>query len=450
MKTKLAILIAALSLVEPMFAHRLDEYLQAMIVSIEQRQIQASMRLIPGVAVSSAVIAATDSNGDGVFSEAEQQTYARKVLGDLSLSVDGHTLKPRLRVVIFPTPADMKEGLGEIHIEFDADLPTGEQHRTLVIENHHEPRISVYLMNSLVPQDRHIRVTAQSRNQNQSYYRLDYVQASRQQESFLLRWRSRCVMALAPFSGLPSMFRLGMRHIAEGTDHLLFLIALLLPAPLLAVRSRWAATGGIRHSLVQIVRVVSAFTIGHSATLALGASGLVSLPNRAVEVLIAFSILVSAVHALRPLFPGREPAIAAGFGLVHGLAFATTLQNLGVGPWQRIASMLGFNLGIETMQLIVVGVILPSLLILSRTPAYTVFRFGCALFAGFASLGWIIERLFGVPHFVDGVVDRVAQRGVWIAISLVVISIVLWLRHDIHANRGIVIERPTHPTLEGI
>ncbi|HEX4808571.1 MAG TPA: HupE/UreJ family protein [Bryobacteraceae bacterium] len=400
MKAKLVIVVAILSLGVPVFAHRLDEYLQAMIVAIEQGQIHASMRLVPGVAVSSAVIAAIDSDGDGIFSHAEQQTYAREVLGDLTLSVDGHALKPWLRAVSFPAPADMKEGLGEIHIE--------------------------------------------------SYFRLDYVQASPERDSFLLRWRSRFITALASFAGVPSMFRLGMRHIAEGTDHLLFLIALLLPAPLLAVRSRWAAAGSIHHSLVQIVRVVTAFTIGHSATLGLGAWGLVSLPSRVVEVLIAFSILVSSIHALRPLFPGREPAIAAGFGLVHGLAVATTLQNLGVGPWQRIASILGFNLGIETMQLIVVGAILPSLIALSRTPAYRVFRFCGALFAGFASLGWIIERLFGVPDFVDGLVDRIAQGGVWIAISLIVTSILLWLRHDTHSNHGTVTEQLSHPTLEGI
>jgi hypothetical protein len=428
MKTKLAILLTTLSLGAPAFAHRLDEYLQALIVSIEQNHIHASMRLIPGVAVSSAVIAAIDKNGDGILSYTEQQTYAQEVLRDLSLSVDGHALRPRLRTVSFPAPGDMKEGVGEIHIEFDADLPAGGPQRTLVIENHHQPRMSVYLVNALAPLDRNLRLTAQNRNQNQSYYRLDYVQASMQQDSFLLRWRARCFSALAPFTGVPSMFRLGMRHIAEGTDHLLFLIALLLPAPLLANRSRWGAAGGIRRSLVQIVRVVTAFTIGHSATLALGASGLVSVSSRVVEVLIAFSILVSAVHALRPLFPGREPAIAAGFGLVHGLAFATTLQNLGVGPWQRVASILGFNLGIESMQLIVVGAILPSLIMLSRTSAYTIFRFGGALFAGFASLGWIIERLFGVPGLVDGLVDRIAQHGVSVAISLIVISIVFWFR----------------------
>ena len=304
-------------------------------------------------------------------------------------------------------------------------------------------------MNCLIPQNRNIRVIAQNRSANQSYYRVDYVQ-SRHQDSLLSLWRSRTLAALAPFGGVPSMFKLGMRHIAEGTDHLLFLIALLLPAPLLSRRSHWAASNSVRRSLIQILRVVTAFTIGHSMTLALGASGLVSLPERPVEVLIAFSILISAIHAIRPLFPGREPLIAAGFGLVHGLAFATTLQNLGVGAWQRIASVLGFNLGIETMQLIVVAAILPSLILLSRTPAYSFFRLIGALFAGFASLGWILERTFGADYAVDVVVDRVAQRGAWIAAGLFLISIVSWLWREMRGKPRAVAEQPCHPSLEGI
>jgi hypothetical protein len=215
--------------------------------------------------------------------------------------------------------------------------------------------------------------------------------------------------------GFASLFRLGMRHIAEGTDHLLFLLALLLPAPLLAVRSRWAGYAGARRSLVQILKVVTAFTIGHSITLALAAMGLVHVPSRPIEVLIALSILVSAVHALRPLFPGREALIAAFFGLIHGLAFAATLGQLGLGRWDRVAGILAFNLGIETMQLIVVAAIMPSLVLLSRMRSYSVLRVGGALFAGFASLGWIAERLFGFHSSVDVVVDSVARHGVWIA-----------------------------------
>jgi hypothetical protein len=93
---------------------------------------------------------------------------------------------------------------------------------------------------------------------------------------------------------------------------------------------------------------------------------------------------------------------------------------------------------IETMQLTVVAAILPSLIILSRTSAYTAFRLAGALFAGFASLGWIVQRLFGVDYSVDLIVDRVAQPGPWIAISLLVISITEWLRSEPRPSRDLI------------
>ena len=144
-----------------------------------------------------------------------------------------------------------------------------------------------------------------------------------------------------------------MRHIAEGTDHLLFLLVLLLPAPLLLTKGRrWGGFGGVGYSLRRLLLIVTAFTLGHSFTLLLGALGWVRLPSQPVEVLIAVSILVSAGHAVRPLFPGREAWVAAGFGLVHGLAFASTLANLHLEAGPMALSILGFNLGIELMQLL--------------------------------------------------------------------------------------------------
>jgi hypothetical protein len=231
------------------------------------------------------------------------------------------------------------------------------------------------------------------------------------------------------------MFRLGMRHIAEGTDHLLFLLALLLPAPLLVCRSRWAGFAGVRHSLQQILKVVTAFTVGHSITLALAALGLVRVPTRPIEVLIAFSILVSAAHALRPLFPGREAGIAAVFGLMHGLAFAATLQNLGLGWWARVSGILGFNLGIETMQLVVVAATIPSLVLLSRTRAYGALRIAGALFAIFASAGWLAERLLNVHNPLDAMVNSVAHSALWIAPTLFLISVICWKLRNILDKR---------------
>jgi hypothetical protein len=281
------------------------------------------------------------------------------------------------------------------------------------------------LVNCLVPRDPNIRILAQNRNELQSFYQLDYAQAGRSSEP--ASWKGwSTIREWMGAVGFASIFRLGMRHIAEGTDHLLFLLALLLPAPLMVLRSRWAGFAGVRHSLLQILKVVTAFTIGHSITLALAALGLVRVPGRPIEVLIALSILLSAVHALRPLFPGREARIAAFFGLIHGLAFAATLEELGLGRWERVAGILAFNLGIETMQLIVVAATIPSLVLMSRTRAYPFLRIGGALFAGFASVGWIAERMLDVHNSVGVVVNLVAHHAVWIAGGLFLVSLGCW------------------------
>jgi hypothetical protein len=226
--------------------------------------------------------------------------------------------------------------------------------------------------------------------------------------------------------GFVSIFRLGMRHIAEGTDHLLFLLTLLLPAPLLVTGSRWTGFADVRQSVLRILKVVTAFTVGHSITLALGTLGLVHVPSRPVEVLIAVSILLSAIHAVRPLFPGKEPVIAAFFGLIHGLAFAATLNELGLGRWERLSGLLAFNLGIEIMQLVVVAAVLPSLVLLSRTNRYSVLRIGGGFVACYASAGWIAERLLNFHNYFDPILASVAHCTIWIGSALFVVSLVCW------------------------
>jgi len=285
-------------------------------------------------------------------------------------------------------------------------------------------------MNCLVPRDPDIRIVTQNRNERQSFYQLDYVQAGGSSDSPLYKWWTNVRGSMSAL-GFATIFRLGMRHIAEGTDHLLFLLVLLLPAPLIVVGSRWAGFVGVRSSVLHILRIVTAFTIGHSITLALAAFGLVRVPSRPIEVLIAVSILVSSIHALRPIFPGKEAGIAAFFGLIHGLAFAATLSELGLGRWERVAGILAFNLGIETMQMVVVAATMPSLVLMSRTRTYPVLRIGGALFAGFASVGWITERLFGMHGSVDLMVGAAAHHALWIAMAFFLISLGCWRLRNI-------------------
>ncbi len=158
-------------------AHRLDEYLQATTISVEKDRVQAQLRLTPGVAVYPIVLAIIDTNSDGVISEAEQQAYANRVLRDVSLTIDGRRLPLRLTSTKFARTGEMKEGLGEIQINFEADAEGGGSTRELIFENHHQSRIAAYMVNCLAPRDRDIRLTRQDRNYEQSFYRLDYAQA---------------------------------------------------------------------------------------------------------------------------------------------------------------------------------------------------------------------------------------------------------------------------------
>lgn len=188
-------------------------------------------------------------------------------------------------------------------------------------------------------------------------------------------------------------FGLGAHHIAQGYDHLLFLLALLLPAPLIAAGGRWGARRTGRETFAKLAWIVTAFTVGHSATLVLAAFFGVRLPAQPVEAGIAFSVLVSAIHAARPLFPGKEPVVAGLFGLVHGLAFAALVSNFGLGAGTRATAILGFNLGIEAVQLGVVLVALPLIVGLSRWRHGDRTRLVLAAMTGLAALVWLTQRL---------------------------------------------------------
>jgi hypothetical protein len=168
-----AITLCACSVVR---AHRLDEYLQATLLSIGRTQVEAEMTLTPGVAVFPAVMAAIDADGDGAISPAEQEAYARRAIGDLSVMVDGHAVTPRLGLVRFPEIAGMREGRGEIRIEFAGDLPRGAGRRRVTIENRHLTGISVYQVNALVPPDPEVRIVAQRRNYTQARYDVEFIQ----------------------------------------------------------------------------------------------------------------------------------------------------------------------------------------------------------------------------------------------------------------------------------
>jgi hypothetical protein len=194
------------------------------------------------------------------------------------------------------------------------------------------------------------------------------------------------------WQGFRRVVELGAEHIATGTDHLLFLFALVLVAPVIAMNSRWKPGPSNGAALGQLLRVVTAFTVGHSLTLGLAAIGGLVLPGDIVEIGIALSVLLAGCNALRPIFAGQEALLALAFGLVHGLAFASTIAEKCLGTAQTAWTLLGFNLGIELAQLALLSLLVPWLLLMARTPAYVPFRVGGAALTAVFAVGWLLER----------------------------------------------------------
>lgn len=238
------------------------------------------------------------------------------------------------------------------------------------------------------------------------------------------------------WKGFKSLVLLGIHHISAGTDHLLFLLALLLPAPLLVTNTRWATFGGARYSLTRLLKIITAFTIGHSITLLAGALGWLRLPAQPVEVIIALSIFISAIHAIRPIFAGKEMSIAGFFGLAHGLAFATIITDLNLDPQRTALSILGFNIGIELMQIFVIAVTMPWLILISRTPHYSYIRIGGASFAIIASLNWLFERSFNTSTLVSSVVETLADYAVYLIGIFAVVSVIIHLLSRVRTEAG--------------
>jgi len=151
------------------------------------------------------------------------------------------------------------------------------------------------------------------------------------------------------------------------------------------------------------------FTIAHSITLSLGGLGILDLPSRPVETLIALSIIAAALHNLRPVFHNKEWLIAFGFGLFHGLGFAGLLADLGLGRSHRVSSLLGFNVGVELGQLVIIALVFPILFVLRRTRLYRwILAIGSIAMAAVALL-WLIERVFDTSVSIVEVVDKVLK-----------------------------------------
>jgi hypothetical protein len=189
----------------------------------------------------------------------------------------------------------------------------------------------------------------------------------------------------------------GIWHIWLGFDHVLFLLTLLLPSVLLAATARVSRRASFNVTILDVLKIVTAFTVAHSLTLTLAVLGWVSLPSRMVESGIALTVFLGALNNLAPVILKRRWIAAFVFGLIHGFGFAGALKSLQLPSSELAISLFGFNVGVELGQLAIVTAFVPLAFSVRYTQFYRqgIVRGGSIAIALIAA-AWFIERVWDV------------------------------------------------------
>lgn len=195
--------------------------------------------------------------------------------------------------------------------------------------------------------------------------------------------------------GYWEMVKLGVHHILDGIDHILFLLALLLPAVMIRNKGIWQPTERFYPAFIYVVKVVTVFTLAHTLTLSAATLGWLSMPSRLVESIIAISIAIAALDIIYPVFRGKIWLVVFVFGLFHGFGFASVLADYRIPDSYLTLSLLFFNLGVEAGQIAIIFVVFPILYLLRNVALYplVILKIGALLLIGI-SLYWFIERGF--------------------------------------------------------
>jgi hydrogenase/urease accessory protein HupE len=184
--------------------------------------------------------------------------------------------------------------------------------------------------------------------------------------------------------GFVSLFRGGIEHILTGADHLAFLLALVLGGTLVADR---------RTRVGSLVAMLTAFTVGHSASLAIATLGGFAPGARIVEPAVALSVAYVGAENLFTRSVRHRWMLTLPFGFIHGFAFASGLLPLGLPRAQLPAALFAFNLGVEGGQLFVLALLLPPLTYLDSRAWYPRVARGVSVGIVLAGLIWFVQRV---------------------------------------------------------
>jgi hypothetical protein len=184
----------------------------------------------------------------------------------------------------------------------------------------------------------------------------------------------------------------GIIHIWKGTDHILFLLALLLTCVLVREQQKWHPIDKPKQIFKDTAWIITAFTLAHSVTLTATALGLINFSSHWVELGIALSVLFAALNNVWPIVL-RLGWITFAFGLLHGMGFAGVLGELGLPENQKLLAILAFNVGVEIGQLAILALVLPVLMFLRHTLWYRHWGMQLGSIAiGLMAIQWSVER----------------------------------------------------------
>jgi hypothetical protein len=189
----------------------------------------------------------------------------------------------------------------------------------------------------------------------------------------------------------------GVLHIWSGIDHVLFLLALLLPTVLILKESAWRPVGRFRSALWNVLKIVTVFTAAHSVTLLLAALGFLNVPSRFVESVIALSIILVALNNITGTIREGSLFVVLTLGLFHGLGFAAVMAHLPFRMESLVKSVVGFNIGVELGQMVIVAALFPLLFLLRKLPLYIpVVLKGGSVVLILISSAWFFQRALGL------------------------------------------------------
>ena len=187
-------------------------------------------------------------------------------------------------------------------------------------------------------------------------------------------------------------FHQGILHIVTGFDHMLFLVTLLLPA-LVRHRADTTATAAMRRAAWPMIGIISVFTLAHGLTLILVVSNAISVNLNWVEPIIALSICGAALNKVYGFISRRLAWFAFVLGLVHGLGFAEGLRDVGLPSDGLAIALLGFNLGIEAGQLLVLACVVPLVFLIGRRQRQWHWLRAASFVIALGGGGWFVQRV---------------------------------------------------------